>query len=100
MRPLDRDGQTLGVGRLGTVRLLRLAFALFLGLRLHLLCTLHGLPLGWALTGAKADEREVLLDILTATPALTSRTWSKVTIIGDKNYYGRDFEHTLADTGV
>src|SRR6516165_5129313 len=31
MRPLDRDGQTLGVGRLGTVRLLRLAFALFLG---------------------------------------------------------------------
>ena len=29
----------------------------FWGLRLHLLCTLHGLPVGFALTGAKADER-------------------------------------------
>jgi Transposase DDE domain len=72
----------------------------FWGLRLHLLCTLHGLPLGWALTGAKADEREVLLDILTATPAFTSRSWPQVTIIGDKNYYGRDFETTLADNGL
>ena len=32
----------------------------FWGLRLHLVCTLHGLPLGWALTGAKANERDVL----------------------------------------
>ncbi|MEO7124971.1 MAG: hypothetical protein ABI382_12100, partial [Nakamurella sp.] len=29
----------------------------FWGLRLHLVCTLHGLPIGVALTGAKADER-------------------------------------------
>ena len=36
----------------------------FWGLRLHLLCTLHGLPVGFALTGAKADERQVLLSIL------------------------------------
>jgi hypothetical protein len=36
----------------------------FRGLRLHLLCTLHGLPVGAALTGAKADERQVLLGIL------------------------------------
>ncbi len=35
----------------------------FWGLRLHLLCTLHGLPTGFALTGAKADERQVLLGI-------------------------------------
>ena len=40
----------------------------FWGLRLHLLCTLHGLPVGFALTGAKADERHTLLDILTADP--------------------------------
>ena len=40
----------------------------FWGLRLHLVCTLHGLPVGWALTGAKADERQVLHDILAATP--------------------------------
>ncbi len=36
----------------------------FWGLRLHLLTTLHGLPVGFALTGAKADERQVLLHIL------------------------------------
>ena len=28
----------------------------FWGLRLHLLCTLHGLPVGFAVTGAKADS--------------------------------------------
>lgn len=41
----------------------------FWGLRLHLLCTLHGLPAGFALTGAKADERQVLLGILAGTRA-------------------------------
>ena len=38
----------------------------FWGLRLHLVCTLHGLPVGYALTGAKADERQTFLDILAA----------------------------------
>ena len=32
----------------------------FWGLRLHLVCTLQGLPVAFALAGAKADEREVL----------------------------------------
>jgi hypothetical protein len=45
----------------------------FWGLRLHLLCTLQGLPVGFALTGAKADERQVLLDMLHADPTLTDR---------------------------
>lgn len=36
----------------------------FWGLRLHLVCTLQGLPVAFALTGAKADERETLLDLL------------------------------------
>jgi hypothetical protein len=40
----------------------------FWGLRLHLLATLHGLPVGFALTGAKADERHVLLDLLHNDP--------------------------------
>ena len=44
----------------------------FWGLRLHLVCTLHGLPVGWALTGAKADEREVLPTMLDSTPALAA----------------------------
>ncbi len=70
----------------------------FWGLRLHLLCTLHGLPVGWALTGAKADEREVLNAILASTPELT-REGSQI-IIGDKNYYGRLFEAGLEEAGI
>ncbi len=38
----------------------------FWGLRLHLVCTLHGLPVMFAVAGAKADEREVLLGMLEA----------------------------------
>ena len=53
-------------GRTCRVRLLRLALTLLLGLRLHLVATLHGLPVGFALTGAKADERQVLLSVLGA----------------------------------
>jgi Transposase DDE domain len=67
----------------------------FWGLRLHLLCTLAGLPAGFALAGAKADERLVLLGIL-ADPALTAGRATQI-IIGDKNYYGHGFEATLAD---
>jgi hypothetical protein len=70
----------------------------FWGLRLHLLCTLHGLPAGFALAGAKADERQVLLDIL-ADPALTAGRDGQI-IIADKNYYGHDFEAVLADDGI
>ena len=71
----------------------------FWGLRLHLLCTLHGLPAGFALTGAKADERQVLLDIIAADPALTAGRGGQV-IIGDKNYFGGPFEATITATGL
>ena len=40
----------------------------FWGLRLHLVATLGGLPIAFALTGAKADERQTLLGILNADP--------------------------------
>jgi len=69
----------------------------FWGLRLHLICTLHGLPVGWALTGAKADEREVALSMLAGTPGLRHRP---LTMIGDKNYFGTDFEKELAQAGI
>lgn len=69
----------------------------FWGLRLHLVATLHGLPVGIAITGAKADERAVLLDLLT-DPGLTRST--RQTLIADKNYHGRDFETALAATGI
>ena len=63
----------------------------FWGLRLHLVCTLHGLPVGFALAGAKADERQVLLGILAADPTLVA-TRPGQTLIADKHYYGREFE--------
>ncbi|HEY6425066.1 MAG TPA: IS982 family transposase [Pseudonocardiaceae bacterium] len=59
----------------------------FWGLRLHMLATLHGLPVGFALTGAKADERTVLLDILHTDPTLSAPRPGQI-IIGDKNYFG------------
>jgi hypothetical protein len=70
----------------------------FWGLRLHLLCTLHGLPVGFALTGAKADERQVLLDILHADTTLTERPTQLM--IGDKNYFGAEFEAILPEAGI
>jgi Transposase DDE domain len=71
----------------------------FWGLRLHLLCTLHGLPVGFAVSGAKADERQVLLGILAADPTLTDARAGQ-TLIADKHYYGRAFEDTLAADGI
>lgn len=71
----------------------------FWGLRLHLVCTLHGLPIAFALTGAKADEREPLLDLLAAEPRLTAEHPGQ-TLIGDKNYFGREFEQRLADLDI
>ena len=72
----------------------------FWGLRLHLVCTLHGLPVGWALTGAKADERLVLADIITSTAGLAPTTPGRQILIADKNYFGKAFESDLADSGI
>ena len=71
----------------------------FWGLRLHLVCTLHGLPVAFALAGAKADERQVLLGILAADPTLVAARPGQ-TLIADKHYYGRQFEAALAGLGV
>ena len=71
----------------------------FWGLRLHLVCTLGGLPVAYALTGAKADERQTLLGMFTADPALVVQRPGQ-TLIADRHYYGRDFEHTLHTAGV
>ena len=71
----------------------------FWGLRLHLVATVHGLPVGFALTGAKADERETLVGIFDTDPALAARVPGK-TVIGDRNYFGREFETRLAQAGA
>jgi hypothetical protein len=68
----------------------------FWGLRLHLVCTLGGLPVLFALTGAKADERETLRDLFDTAPDVMAAHPGQ-TIIGDKNYYGREFEDDLTE---
>ncbi len=71
---------------------------LFWGLRLHLVCTLHGLPVGWVLTGAKTDERQALQAIL-EDPELADRAQPQL-ILADKNYFGAAFEADLHDAGI
>jgi len=71
----------------------------FWGLRLHLVATVHGLPIAFGLTGAKADERQTLLDILGADPDLVAARANQ-TLIADKHYYGRDFEATISGAGL
>jgi hypothetical protein len=67
----------------------------FWGLRLHLVATLGGLPVAFALTGAKADERQTLRQILAADPALADSRPGQ-TLIADRHYYGTEFEAALA----
>jgi hypothetical protein len=71
----------------------------FWGLRLHLVCTLHGLPVAFALTGAKTDERQVLVDLLSVEPELVAARPGQ-TLLADKHYYGREFQEILAELGV
>lgn len=73
----------------------------FWGLRLHLVCTVQGLPIAWALTGAKADEREVLTALLANTERgpLQHRDAIQL-LIADKNYYGQHFEAELDDNRI
>jgi hypothetical protein len=64
-----------------------------------MLATLHGLPIGFALTGAKADERTVLLGILHTDPTLSTPRPGQI-LIGDKNYFGAEFEATVTEEGL
>lgn len=69
----------------------------FWGFRLHALFALDGTPRALALTSPKASERDVCLAML----ARIERQ-GHLTIVGDKGYAGRAFEHaaTELDTSV
>ena len=68
----------------------------FWGLRLHLIATPAGLPVNFALTGAKADEREIALDMIDRTaPQRRPRT-----LIADKGYRSAAFEAQLNAQGI
>ena len=69
----------------------------FWGLRLHLITTPSGLPVAYALAGAKTDERDTALDMIALNPELHR---PGQTIIADKGYRRASFETALADAGI
>jgi len=68
----------------------------FWGLRLHLITTPSGLPIAYALAGAKTDERDTALDMI----ALGGLGTPGQTLIADKGYRRASFETELADAGI
>jgi Transposase DDE domain len=71
----------------------------FWGLRLHLVTTLDGLPIAYALTNPKTDEREVLIDLFEVEPGLLTGRPGLVILV-DKGYRDAETEAILAARGV
>jgi hypothetical protein len=71
----------------------------FWGLRLHLICTPAGLPITFAVTNPKIDERDVARDLLETEPELLA-TRPGQTVIADKGYASAEFETFLASHGA
>ena len=55
-----------------------------------MLSTLDGLPIAFAVTGAKANERDTLLSMLETTPVSTGQL-----LLADKGYNGKALETEL-----
>ncbi len=68
----------------------------FWGLRLHLVATPSGLPITFALAGAKADERDICLHML--AHAQIARQGQ--TLMADKGYKSGPFEEDLKTAGI
>ncbi|MDC3402541.1 IS982 family transposase, partial [bacterium] len=69
----------------------------FWGLRLHLITTPSGLPVAYALAGAKTDERDTALDMIALDPELHR---PGQILMGDKGYRRADFETELNSAGI
>lgn len=69
----------------------------FWGLRLHLITTPSGLPVAFALAGAKTDERDTALDMIALDPDLHR---PGQTILADKGYRRASFETELNNAGI
>jgi len=68
----------------------------FWGLRLHLITTPSGLPIAYALAGAKTDERDTAIDML----AFGELDRPGQTLIADKGYRRASFETELNNAGI
>ena len=71
----------------------------FWGLRLHLVTTPAGLSITFAISNPKADEREVLRDLLEIEPGLLDDRPGQV-VLADKGYRSAELETFLADHGA
>ena len=69
----------------------------FWGLRLHLITPPSGLPVAYALAGAKTDERDTALDMIALDPELHR---PGQTLMADKGYRRASFETALNDAGI
>lgn len=71
----------------------------FWGFRLHLVATPAGLPIAFALTHPKTDEREVARDLLETEPTLLAGRPGQI-LMADKGYRSAELETFLTDRGV
>lgn len=71
----------------------------FWGLRLHLIATPAGLPIAFALTNPKDDERAVVRDLLETDPDLLDQRVGQ-TVMADKGYRSTELEVMLTDHGA
>jgi hypothetical protein len=69
----------------------------FWGLRLHLITAPSGLPVAYALTGAKTDERDTALNMIDLDPDLHR---PGQVLMADKGYRRASFETELAAAGI
>ena len=81
---------------MGPIRLVRVAFAVLLGSAAAPCRHPGGLPIAFAVAGAKADEREVCADMIDA--AEIARPGQ--TLIADKGCRSAAFEADLSDVGI
>jgi Transposase DDE domain len=71
----------------------------FWGLRLHLVTTIHGLPVAFALTNPKTDERDVLIDLVSLQPAMFHHPDGLILVV-DKGYRDHRTETWLNETNI
>ena len=71
----------------------------FWGLRLHLITTVHGLPVAFALASPSVDERDVLVDLFTLQPTMLTHPDGLILVV-DKGYRDQATEAWLGDRDV
>jgi Transposase DDE domain len=99
VRRVAHHGPELRPGRLAGVRLPRLTLASFLGLRLHLVTTVHGLPVVFALTNPKVDECDVLVDLVSLYPGMFQHPDGLILVV-DRGYRDRVTETWLNEAEI